>query len=217
MRILPICIYYIKKQEGSSNSNDNNNSDLEAVEGIHVTSGLTHHHLRSQMACGLYYFMAKEIVKAKRQSSDYGKVDLINCLQAGLDAGIKFYGEYSQFSQEEDQTIRKRKQKNILTQMAYYERLFHLDKYKKVPERYIRSTGYVVDSIEAAVWSLITTDTFKDCLLKAVNLGDDTDTVAAIAGGLAGLYYGYDNIPDQWLEVIKRREYIEDMCQKASL
>ena len=217
MRILPICIYYIEKQEGSSNSNDNNNSDLEAVEGIHVTSGLTHHHLRSQMACGLYYFMAKEIVKAKRQSSDHGKVALITCLQAGLDAGIKFYGEYSQYSQEEDQTIRKRKQKNILTQMAYYERLFHLDKYKKVPERYIRSTGYVVDSIEAAVWSLITTDTFEDCLLKAVNLGDDTDTVAAIAGGLAGLYYGYDNIPDQWLDVIKRREYIEDMCQKASL
>jgi ADP-ribosylglycohydrolase len=50
-------------------------------------------------------------------------------------------------------------------------------------------------------------------MLKAVNLGDDTDTVAAIAGGLAGLYYGYDNIPDEWLEVLRKREWLEDLLQ----
>ncbi|MCR5234236.1 MAG: ADP-ribosylglycohydrolase family protein [Lachnospiraceae bacterium] len=81
-----------------------------------------------------------------------------------------------------------------------------------IPEDGIRSGGYVVESIEAAIWSIVTTSSFKECLLKAVNLGDDTDTVAAIAGGLAGLYYGYDGIPDEWLEVIQRREWIEEMC-----
>ena len=50
-------------------------------------------------------------------------------------------------------------------------------------------------------------------MLKAVNLGDDTDTVAAIAGGLAGLYYGYEEIPKDWLAVIKKREWIEGMCE----
>ncbi len=60
---------------------------------------------------------------------------------------------------------------------------------------------------------LITTDSFESALLKAVNLGDDTDTVGAIAGGLAGLYYGYDAIPEDWLSAIKRREWIEDLCQ----
>ena len=50
-------------------------------------------------------------------------------------------------------------------------------------------------------------------MLKAVNLGDDTDTVAAIAGGLAGLYYGYEEIPKDWLVVIKKREWIEGMCE----
>ena len=79
-------------------------------------------------------------------------------------------------------------------------------------EDQIRSGGYVVDTIEAAIWSLLTTDSFRACELKAVNLGDDTDTVGAIAGGLAGLYYGYENIPAGWLEVIKRREWIEELC-----
>ena len=49
-------------------------------------------------------------------------------------------------------------------------------------------------------------------MIKAVNLGDDTDTVAAIAGGIAGLYYGYNNIPQDWLMVLKKRDIIEQMC-----
>lgn len=80
----------------------------------------------------------------------------------------------------------------------------------------IKSSGYVVDSMEAAIWCLINTDSYKECMLKAVNLGDDTDTVAAIAGGLAGLYYGYEAIPKEWLSVIKKREWIEEMCAKIS-
>ena len=79
----------------------------------------------------------------------------------------------------------------------------------------IKSSGYVVDTLEAAVWSLITTDSFEQALLKAVNLGDDTDTVGAITGGLAGLYYGYDKIPADWLSAIKRREWIEGLCEIA--
>ena len=82
-----------------------------------------------------------------------------------------------------------------------------------LPEDCIRSSGYVVDSLDAAVWSLANTDSFKGALLKAVNLGDDTDTVGAIAGGLAGLYYGYDAIPEDWLAAIQRREWIESLCE----
>jgi len=70
----------------------------------------------------------------------------------------------------------------------------------------------VVDALEAAVWSLVNTNSFEDALLKAVNLGDDTDTVGAIAGGLAGLFYGYDAIPEEWLAEIQRREWIEEIC-----
>ena len=55
-----------------------------------------------------------------------------------------------------------------------------------------------MDTLEAAVWSLATTGSFRDALLKAVNLGDDADTVGAVAGGLAGLFYGHDAIPAGW-------------------
>ena len=98
-------------------------------------------------------------------------------------------------------------------ELSYYGRLRDLKEFAAVPEDAIKSTGYVVDSIEAAVWSLIRTDSFKDALLTAVNLGDDADTVGAIAGGLAALYYGYDEIPEEWLAVIQRRDWIEELCK----
>lgn len=77
-------------------------------------------------------------------------------------------------------------------------------------EEEIASSGYVVDSFEAAFWCLLTTDNYRDCVLKAVNLGDDTDTTAAIAGGLAGILYGYDNIPKEWIDKLQKKELIED-------
>mgnify|MGYP000546168875 CR=1 FL=1 len=79
----------------------------------------------------------------------------------------------------------------------------------------IISDGYVVHSLEAAIWCLYTTNNYRDCVLEAVNLGEDTDTVAAIAGGLAGALYGYDDIPKKWLDTLYRRDYIEEMCERA--
>ena len=79
----------------------------------------------------------------------------------------------------------------------------------------IKSSGYVVDTLEAAVWCLLTTDNYRDCVLRAVNLGEDTDTVAAIAGGLAGALYGYDSIPQTWKDTLLKREMIETMCERV--
>ena len=61
------------------------------------------------------------------------------------------------------------------------------------------------------MWCLLTTDSFRSCLLKAVNLGDDTDTTAAVAGGPAGLYYGGENIPTEWRNALQKREWIEGL------
>ena len=80
----------------------------------------------------------------------------------------------------------------------------------------IRSSGYVVDTLEAALWCLLTTDNYRDCILKAVNLGEDTDTVAAVAGGLAGGLYGLAGIPQEWLAALLRRELIEELCDRAA-
>jgi ADP-ribosylglycohydrolase len=74
-----------------------------------------------------------------------------------------------------------------------------------------------VDTLEAVIWALINTASFEEALLKVVNLGRDSDTTGAIAGGLAALYYGYQAIPESWLAVIKKREWIEELCEKTEL
>ena len=97
---------------------------------------------------------------------------------------------------------------------AHYNRLLESN-IADVDRVDIKSTGYVVDSLEAALWCVLTTDSYKECVLKAVNLGGDTDTIAAIAGGLAGALYGFNSIPENWLNTLKKKDYIDEMCQKA--
>ena len=80
----------------------------------------------------------------------------------------------------------------------------------------ISGSGYVVDTLEAALWCLLTTDNDASCVLRAVNLGQDTDTVAAIAGGLAGALYGAAAIPSDWLTTLQNRDLIESLCRSAS-
>lgn len=78
----------------------------------------------------------------------------------------------------------------------------------------IKSSGYIVDTLEAAIWCLMQTDSYKECVLQAVNLGGDTDTIAAIAGSLAGILYGYENIPQKWIDVIVKKDMILELCDK---
>lgn len=78
----------------------------------------------------------------------------------------------------------------------------------------IRSGGYVIDTIETVIYCLKTTGNYKDATLKAVNLGNDTDTNAAICGGLAGIFYGFDAIPVDWLEAIPKLDEILSLCEK---
>ena len=77
------------------------------------------------------------------------------------------------------------------------------------PRGSIRSSGYVCHTFEAALWCLANTASYRDCVLLAVNLGDDTDTTGAVAGALAGILYGMDGIPAKWLEVLRGKDVIE--------
>jgi ADP-ribosyl-[dinitrogen reductase] hydrolase len=96
----------------------------------------------------------------------------------------------------------------ILLNLKYYGKPF--DRLHFIYEHEeIKSSGYVVDTLEAALWCLTTTNSYKDCVLKAVNLGDDTDTTAAVAGGLAGIKYGMKNIPGEWIKTLANKRLIE--------
>ena len=74
-----------------------------------------------------------------------------------------------------------------------------------LPEREIFSTGYVLHTLHASLWCLLTTQDFNDCVLKAVNLGGDTDTTGWVAGGLAGVVYGMKSIPADWIHQLARK------------
>lgn len=99
-------------------------------------------------------------------------------------------------------------------EFVHFKRLFAKN-FSKLPADEIKSSGYVVDTLEAAVWCLLNTSDYESAVLKAVNLGGDTDTIAAITGGLAGALYGYDAIPEEWRNTLLRRDYIEEMCERA--
>ena len=71
-----------------------------------------------------------------------------------------------------------------------------------------------MESIEASIWCFLQKDTYSEVVLTAINLGHDTDTTAAIAGGLAGLYYGVEGIPDSWVNAIARLEDIIELGRK---
>ena len=183
MRIMPVCLYaYEKVLREEWNVK-------QALECVHQVSALTHNHLRSKIACGIYYFMMKNIVE--------GCQSLLERLQNGVDEAVRFYqGDIVNYEE-----------------LEYYNRLFHLNEFVKSHEDTIKSSGYVVDSLEASIWGLITTETLEECLLKVVNLGGDSDTIGAIAGGLAGLFYGYDSVPEEWRKQIIKEEEIIALCK----
>ncbi|MHC4778560.1 MAG: ADP-ribosylglycohydrolase family protein [Planctomycetota bacterium] len=74
----------------------------------------------------------------------------------------------------------------------------------------LRPTGYVIDSLECAIWAFLKGKGFEDCLVHAVNLGGDTDTIGAICGALSGAWYGASRIPARWLSALDRREDLEN-------
>ena len=73
----------------------------------------------------------------------------------------------------------------------------------------VKSSGYVKDTLEAALWCIANTESYENAVLEAVNLGDDTDTIAALTGGLAALQYGFDAIPKGWIDKLANKELIE--------
>lgn len=183
MRILPVCLYLFKRQKKVCTSEN------ESIYMIHAVSALTHAHVRSQIACGIYYFLVKAILEEEGS--------LEKRLQKGMDRAYQYY----------------RQDLSNHRELENYKRLADLSEFKENPKEGIKSSGYVVDTLEAAVWCLLHSHSYKETVLMAVNLGEDTDTVGAVAGGLAGLYYKEEGIPQEWIQVIQRREWIEEVLQ----
>ena len=184
MRILPIAyfIYFLSRKYSFS--------DDDKMKAIHNLSSLTHGPRRSRMSCGTYVLIAIELLKNSFEDKNLSLDEAVN-------NGIQLAKEYYENNDEFKET------------MPFYG-IFD-ENIKETPKSVIEGRGYVVASLQAALWCLLNNDSYKETALAAVNLGQDTDTTAAIAGGLAGIYYGYDNIPQHWLEQIARLDYIDKL------
>lgn len=101
-------------------------------------------------------------------------------------------------------------QDDLRAELNAYARIFQ-ENFLKIPERDISSSGYIVHSLEAAIWCVGNSTTFKEAILRAVNLGEDTDTVAAITGAIAGMYKNMDGIPHEWLDKMIKKEEIDHL------
>ena len=161
----------------------------DILQEAHRLSALTHGHPRSQMACGIYTLIAMNALHG---------VPLSQSIKDGLQTAKTFY----------------EKEPVLHAEVPSFGRLWDVETFRHLPKASIRSSGYVVDTLEAVIWCLLNTANYSDAVLTAVNLGEDTDTIGAIVGGLAGATYGCDSIPSHWKENLLKIDLVEGLCVK---
>ncbi|MDE7477345.1 MAG: ADP-ribosylglycohydrolase family protein, partial [Lachnospiraceae bacterium] len=164
-------------------------TEEEFIKLIEDVASLTHRHKRSKLACIFYIEFAIHLIKGKDKTEAYNHT--IDYLSANCKK--RYRSEFKYF-------------KDILS-----KQIISSNREK------IKSTGYVIDTLEAVLWCLFQNDTYEKTVLCAVNLGGDTDTIAALVGGLAGICYGFSAIPDRWVQNVAKKEDIEEMVRIFSL
>jgi len=160
----------------------------ERYEITKQVSSITHGHIRSVIACFYYLEFAKQLLEQKN------KFEIYKNLQTEITSYLSSISVSS-------------------TEIALFDRILKQSIYE-LSEDSIFSSGYVLHTLEASIWCLLTTNSYSEAVLRAVNLGKDTDTTAAVTGGLAGLLYGFDNIPKNWLKQLARKEDIEKLAEQ---
>jgi ADP-ribosylglycohydrolase len=161
----------------------------EGYRVIREVSALTHAHARAVIGCFMYIRFAMSLMEGNDKYQAY--TDLRNYIPEFCRTTI-CSAEYEYYSRILDHNI------------------------SDFPEATIRSSAYVLHTLEASLWCVMRNDNFRDTVLQAVNLGEDTDTVAALAGGLAGMIYGKDQIPEEWISVLARKEDILELAWRFS-
>jgi ADP-ribosylglycohydrolase len=168
----------------------------ENFQTIWQVSALTHPHIRSALACLVYLIFIDELVKRKGDTLDTLLVETYRAMQQRMQT----FMASEQIDQEE---------------VAAFARILDSE-ISIVPEPEIKTSAYVMDTLEASLWCLLNTGSYEEAVLKAVNLGHDTDTTGAVTGGLAGVLYGKDSIPDAWLEVLPKQQEIDTICSRLT-
>lgn len=162
--------------------------DFKYRQGIiHEVSAITHAHRVAQIGCVLYVEFAIQLLHGETKESAYAY-----CQQVGK----AFYNNH----RDRDH-------------LSVFNRIIN-DKIYEYDEHEIDSSGFIVDTLEACFWSLFRGDNYYEAVLCAVNLGNDTDTIGALTGGLAGIIYGASDIPREWVDEVARLNDIIALSKK---
>jgi ADP-ribosyl-[dinitrogen reductase] hydrolase len=171
----------------------------ERFRVVQEVSGVTHAHPRSVLACFIYLEVARQLLLGLlKREAYFAAVQVVNEFLTAT-------AEINEAEQLRFHRVLRRTREPYDTQLL-----------TECQESDISGSGYVVHTLEAALWCLLKHDTYAATVLAAVNLGDDTDTTGAVAGGLAGLAYGEAGIPAEWLAVLARRTDIEDLAARLA-
>ena len=171
----------------------------DRFRAVRELSSLTHAHIRSAMACFIYVEMARQLLSGLAVAKAFMEMrQVVNDFFQAEGVGSEL--ELRQFHR--------------ILENPYGD--YVIKPLVEYPEAAIQSSGYVVHTLEASLWCLLNYDTYAATVLAAVNLGDDTDTTGAVAGGLAGLAYGEAGIPAEWLAGLARRADIEDLADRLA-
>lgn len=155
---------------------------------IWYVSSLTHPHIRSAISCLIYLKLAEHILNG------FSIIDSYKKMQKEITA---FFSERNISSYEQN----------------HFSRILKQD-ISSLKEEHISSSGYVLHTLEASLWCLLNTSSYSEAVLKAVNLGDDTDTTATVVGAIAGMHYGMYNIPQEWIDSLVRKDDIILLSQE---
>lgn len=162
----------------------------EQFEVIWDVSALTHRHIRAAMSCLIYLKLAEKLLNGQDKITAYSETR----------KEILRFWEAIYLPKDERQHFKRVIQSNIL----------------KTKENDLKSGGYVIEVLESSLWFFLKKRNYEDTVLSIINLGHDTDTAAAIAGGLAGLYYGFENMPEYWIASIARMEDIIELGNRLN-
>ena len=188
MRMFPMALYQCHLYQGG----DEHLADF--LGPIHTASAITHAHAIGEICCGLFALTLREWLNR----SAYGAAG--KTLQAVI--GRAF---------EKGMAVYRQMEGDFREHLPLF---LPPEELKEKSADDLPSWGYALNSWHIALWSLLNTDNYRDCVLKAVNVGGDTDTNAAVAGALAGVIYGRETIPAEWVEALLNRELIDGICEK---
>lgn len=160
----------------------NNIKDSELYMLVKEASFLTHGHEISVLGCYIYTLFFINLLEGKSKREAYENIKK---------------SDYNQYFN--------------LDTLSYYNRILN-DEIDDLTMEEIKSSGYIVDTLEAVLWCFLNNDNYFSTLIEAINLGNDTDTIGALTGGLCGIYYGYNEIPINWINSLSRKDYLLEIC-----